>query len=1385
MNRPCPVTEKVNSLRADVPQLDDYRRQLLQLVEAAQVKLDLALLVARGTVERVVNAVLAAEQVEVRRDLLDNIETLGSREERPAKRRGGRSPCLPENIYSSLHNLRIYGNLVAHPFEPGTTQPKDVSLRASDLDVALGQLLRVVEWYFEEYAHGPRLPTIYASPPSPEQSALETAVRLEQQYHLRGFVGRQVELQGVQDWIDSGLPAVTSSRSGEPSRTDAPGTAPAVAELAKSSGAPAPLEKRDSRATCLATSATPDGAARLAAPTGGSYLLLLGPPGQGKSALLAELARREQEPARGGCLLHMIKSESAPLRFVPGLLQQAARLAGTSFDPESQRGELPQLRNALSAALQTLRERTGRAVLLIDAFDELVADDPQRAYDPRIEFLPPILPPGVRVVLTCRPNIPLVQALEGWLVNLTRREVPPLSAGDFRRLLESRLDEPTLRAVESMLGVDELFARLGGNPLLLSKASERIEELARQASAEGRPLQLTLAEVPATLQAVFRDEYNRIGERAGTRWTSAEGRHKARLLQLLCVAREGLDHRELAGLLTVAGIALPAEDCRDRLAEMSPYLAELGGGRFKPWHQGLTDHVRQEVLGAEGLRQAEEVFCSWMATEHGGRYALRHRVQHLLAVGRAGEVAQLLATLPELEARAEAGLVFELAGDFSAVAARLPEGKERRRLELLGEAIRRDIHFIERHREDYPQALFQCLWNSCWWYDCPEAAGHYTKRRAPGEKMASTWLNWLVPWRRWKEELALHQLLESWRAAKELEPGFVWLRSLRPPTLHLGTAQKVVFRGHKNLVSSVRFSPDGCRLVSGSWDGTVRVWDVQTGAELLCLRGHEHAVTCVSFSADGHRLVSGSGDNTLRLWEARTGAELLCLRGHEGAVWSVSFSADGCRLVSGSGDETVRVWEAQSGAELLCLRGHEGGVTSVSFSADGRHLVSGSGDKTVRVWEAQTGAELLCLRGHEADVSSVSFSADGRRLVSGSWDGTVRVWEAQTGTEMICLRGHRAPVLSVSFSPDGRRLVSGSWDETVRVWEAQSGAELLCLRGHQHWVWSVSFSADGRRIVSGSQDITVRVWEAQGEAELLCLCGHERTVTGINFSPDGRRIVSGSEDNTVRVWEAQTGTQLLCLRGHGFPLTSVGFSPDGRRIVSGSWDHTVRLWDAQSGAELVCLRGHEGGVTSVNFSADGRRLVGGSMMDQTVRVWEAQSGAELVCLRGHEGGVTSVSFSADGRRIVSGSEDNTVRVWEAQTGTEMICLRGHRAPVLSVSFSPDGRRLVSRSKDQTVRVWEAQTGTCLEVLQGTADPTAVAAESPVYPWRALGQTLETVIETAASGQPLAWFSEFLEQFVTHPVTHPSGRTWAGSIGNYLCLFTLEGNPQPPANASVT
>jgi uncharacterized protein with WD repeat len=294
------------------------------------------------------------------------------------------------------------------------------------------------------------------------------------------------------------------------------------------------------------------------------------------------------------------------------------------------------------------------------------------------------------------------------------------------------------------------------------------------------------------------------------------------------------------------------------------------------------------------------------------------------------------------------------------------------------------------------------------------------------------------------------------------------------------TKRVQTLKGHSGSVRSVSFSPDGKRIVSGSWDKTLKVWDAQTGLETLTLKGHTNDVNSVSFSPDGKRIVSGSYDKTLKIWDAETGQETLTLKGHSSSVTSVSFSPDGKRIVNGSNDNTVKVWDAETGQETLTLRGHSGPVRSVSFSPDGKRIVSGSSDRTVKVWDAQTGRERLTLKAHSSFVLSVSFSPDGKRIVSGH-HGMVKVWDAQTGQETLTLKGHSSYVSSVSFSPDGKRIVSGSGEfqkpGEIKVWDAQTGQKMLTLEGHTGPVLSVSFSPDGKRIVSGSYDKTLKVWD--------------------------------------------------------------------------------------------------------------------------------------------------------------------------------------------------------------------------------------------------------------------------------------------------------------------
>ncbi len=512
--------------------------------------------------------------------------------------------------------------------------------------------------------------------------------------------------------------------------------------------------------------------------------------------------------------------------------------------------------------------------------------------------------------------------------------------------------------------------------------------------------------------------------------------------------------------------------------------------------------------------------------------------------------------------------------------------------------------------------------------------------------------------------------------------------------------QPLKFRGvHPESVFSVATSPNGRILATGSYDGTIRLWDWTTGT-VRVLRGHHKEVFSLAFGPSGRLLASGAGDGNVRIWNVATGKARV-LTGHLDRVYGVAFDPTGERVASAAGDGTIKVWSLTR-KNALTLKGHKGRVNAVSFAPSGQRLFSGGKDRTVRVWDLARKSNRV-LQGHTDGVVAVAGGPSRELVASAGEDGTVRVWNLKTDAVRI-LRGHRGEVTCLAFDPLGRRVASGSTDRTIRLWQLSSGQSRV-LGTHDARVSSLDFSGSGDLLASGGYDRTLRLWDLR-TAPPRVSSGHTGWVSGVAFRPDGEELASASQDRSVRLWNLRTGRSRT-LKGHTARVIAVAYRADGLQLASGAWDKTVRIWDLATGASRV-LRGHTSRIYGLDYAPDGRSVASGSW-DRTVRVWDLETGRARV-LRGHTNRVFGVAFSPDGKKLASGAWDKTVRIWDLATGKSRV-LKGHTHRVSAVAYAPNGKFVASASYDTTVRIWDLATGKS-RVLSGHTDFLWGVAVSP-------------------------------------------------------------------------
>lgn len=450
------------------------------------------------------------------------------------------------------------------------------------------------------------------------------------------------------------------------------------------------------------------------------------------------------------------------------------------------------------------------------------------------------------------------------------------------------------------------------------------------------------------------------------------------------------------------------------------------------------------------------------------------------------------------------------------------------------------------------------------------------------------------------------------------------------------------------------FSHDGRRIATVSLDGSARIWDEKSGT-LRKVLGQEIPNLRLSnigpddrdqemnsaFSPDDRLLATASMDGIIRIWDVGRGLLLTTITGHSALIEHLEFDPiDSNILLTASHDGTARLWDIDG--ILTAVLPHEHPPTFAVFSPDSVFLLTGGGDTKLRLWDIATEREVAELDAGEI-VNSATFSPDGSRIATASLTGRVLIWDVAHRREIARLQ-YPNGLFQVQFSPKGDLLAATSIDDTARLRNAATGAEVATIqtRGRQ-----VVFNRDGDLVLAATSDNAGHLLKTDG-TELRVLTGHDGPIIAAAFSPDGQLVATASLDGTARIWSVRDGSTVAILKGHGNELKTVAFSPDGQSVLTASRDGTARIWNVLDGKERFVLKGHSGAVNSAQFSPNGLYVLTASTEDRTARLWAAQTGREIAVLAGPEGenwlAPIGAAFNSDGTRVVIVTYHGDVRV---------------------------------------------------------------------------------------------------------------------------------------------
>ncbi len=395
--------------------------------------------------------------------------------------------------------------------------------------------------------------------------------------------------------------------------------------------------------------------------------------------------------------------------------------------------------------------------------------------------------------------------------------------------------------------------------------------------------------------------------------------------------------------------------------------------------------------------------------------------------------------------------------------------------------------------------------------------------------------------------------------------------------------------GYTDKSRCIAWSPDGQFLAYSNPDKGICIFDLEAGRCRAVLHyGQGADIYGMTFTPDGTRLLSGSADGTLRVWDVENYRCVRVTAGYVVSLWDLDWSPDGTHLVSGGMDGHVTLWDIGGATPSRVLYNHTWIVEGVGWSPDGRYLSSCGIDGALCLWDLTSHTLVQRFENPGVLLLGMAWSPDGSQLAYGTYARGIQVCNMITSKILFFGREYPTTFWGIAWSPNGTQLAGGGDDGCVHLWECADGCEQaqntvpLKLPGHQARVMGLAWSPDGKRLASGSGNRSsgeLFLWDTKTAERIQTFEGHPGMIYALAWcprrdgvGPRGDQLISGGSDGMLRWWNIESGECVLIQEAHQGIIRSLKVSPDGKLLASCGEDGAIMIWDLESFAHLQTLR---------------------------------------------------------------------------------------------------------------------------------------------------------------------------------------------------------------------